>query len=109
MLLSGLEVAPLNSIQDCVRVAAWYRRGQLRLFETLISVYSNVLSINPDVMKSVQKSLDTYFELIAPGTKEYMEKEDKNFIKQQQKTMDSIFSLLSDYEGQRKNIKVNNR
>ena len=107
MMLDGLPYTPLHSLTDRIRVSAWYRREQLRLFETLISVYSNVLAINPDIMNNIKKSLDDYFELLIPGSKEIRAEEQKNFVKNQEKTMQSIFGVLQSYESGRRGSATN--
>jgi hypothetical protein len=94
MYLDGLPSVKLGSLQDRLRLSAWYRREQFRIFEALINIYANVISTNPDIIKKVESVVDDYIELVVPGSKEYKEASQESFIKKQGSALASIFEKL---------------
>jgi len=95
MSLEGLPVAKLGSLVDRAKVKAWYRTQNIRIFETVIAIYSNAISVNPDITKKIQKTTSDYMDLIIPGTSRVNADAEKNFAKQQEKTLNNVFAALS--------------
>ena len=102
MSLDGMKLPQLGSMQDKIRVSAWYRREQLRIFEALINVYASMITIKPDIVGQVEKAIDEYIELIVPGSKEFKDKQKNNFIQTQASALDSIYDKLKAHAGSRK-------
>jgi hypothetical protein len=97
MFLDGVPPMPLGSVADQLRLTVWYRREQRQIFETLISLYSAVISINPDVSKRVEGLVSDYIECIVPGAAELTKKEAASSIKKQGEALASIFDTLKNY------------
>lgn len=97
MNLDGLPPVGLGSLQDHIRLSVWYKREQRKIFETMINLYANVISVNPDIMKKVQTLIDDYLESVVPGSKELSRASAENTIKQQGAALQSIFKALKDY------------
>ena len=97
MYLSGLPQVKLGSVQDRIRLAAWYRREQFKIFESLIVVYANVIQSNPDIIKKVETVIDDYIDLVVPGSKAYKETAQDNFIKKQGQALQSIYDKLKQH------------
>lgn len=104
MYIAGLPKVPLGSAQDKIRLAVWYRSEQEKILHAVLSVYSSLVSVNPDVIKKVKTVVDDYIEVIVPGSKQHKEDADNNLIKSQGKALEAIFSALSSKAGN--NIKA---
>ena len=94
MYLDGVPSAKLGTLSDQLRLTVWYRREQQRIFETMINLYANVISINPDISKKVEKLIGEYLENVVPGTEEMTKKETASTIKAQGEALQSIFKAL---------------
>lgn len=98
MYLDGMPSVKLGSMQDRIRLSAWYRREQFRIFEALINVYANVISSNPDIIKKVETVIDDYIELVVPGSKEYKDAAQANFIQKQSNALSAIYDKLKTHQ-----------
>lgn len=81
--------------------ALWLRESQIHAFETLINIFANGLSINPDISKRINTLTDDYLELRIPGSKEVRKQNDNDFIAESAKTLNEVTQLLSNYKGNR--------
>lgn len=94
LYLDGLSPVPAGSLQDRIRLTAWYKREQFRIFEALINVYANVISSNPDIIKKVEAVIDEYIELVVPGSGEAKKAAQDSFIKSQSSALNAIYDVL---------------
>lgn len=101
MYLDGLKAERMGSIQDRIRLTAWYKREQFRIFESLINVYANVISTNPDIVKKIETIIDDYIELVIPGSKAYKDTAQANFISKQSQALNSIYDKLKGFGGKK--------
>lgn len=60
----------------------------------MINVYANVISTNPDIIKKVESVIDDYIELVVPGSKEYKNAAQANFIQKQSNALNVIYDKL---------------
>lgn len=101
MYLDGLGPMKLGTMQDRIRLAAFYRREQFRIFESLINVYASVIAVNPDIVKKIETVIDDYIELVVPGSKEYKDAAQANFIQKQSDALTSIYAKLKGFSGKK--------
>lgn len=101
MFMSNVKVAPLQSVQDLLMQASWLHNKQLRAFETMINIFSNAMSINPDLTKKINALANDYLEILIPGSKEARKKEEEAFISETANTLNDVSKLLSNYQGSR--------
>lgn len=101
MHLDGLSPVKAGSFQDRIRLSAWYKREQFRIFEALITVYANAISSNPDIIKKVEKVIDEYIELVVPGSNAYKQEQQASFIKSQSSALTSIYDVLKDHNAKK--------
>lgn len=94
MHLDGLPSVRLGSVRDKLRLAAWYRREQKQLYETMMNVYSAVITVNPEVLKKVQGLIEDYFEIVIPGSRNLSKKAEETTLKAQASALDSIYKAL---------------
>lgn len=71
----------------------------MHAFETLINVFANGLSINPDISKKITDLTNDYLELRLPGSKDLRKKNDDAFIAESAKTLNTITQILGNYKG----------
>ena len=101
MHLDGMPPIDLGSVQDQIRLTVWYRREQRQILETLISLYSAVISINPEVSKKVESLIGDYIESVVPGSAKIGRQVANTTIKKQGEALQSIFeSLKAHSQGQ---------
>jgi hypothetical protein len=105
--LSGIKNSKLGSIEDRTRIAVYYRREQLRVFETLIGVYSSAMISFPEMRQSVLNMVEDYFEIVVPGSKQVRKEDERNFVEKQSKALENIAALLADHAGKRKEDTLN--
>lgn len=104
MRLDGAKVYRLGSIEDRAQTAVYYRREQMRLFETMISVYSSAMSTLPEMRTTVVNLMTDYFEIVLPGSKEMRKLDEKNFVEKQSSALQNIEKLLADHAAKRKEV-----
>lgn len=102
MYLDGLPTVQTGSVQDRIRLSAWYKREQFRIFEALINVYANAISANPDIIKKVESVIDEYIELVVPGSAEFKRKSQESFIKSQSSALTAIYETLKTHSASNK-------
>lgn len=94
MLLNGYEVSDLGTLGATLETAVWMRREQFRIFETMINVLAQGLTVSPEIGKKVQKLINEYMELVAPGSEAARKKNERDFIKNTAYSLNEITELL---------------
>ena len=97
MFLDGIEPVALGTVSDQLRATVWYRRENQRVFETMLNLYANVISINPEVSKKVESMVGDYLESVVPGSAEIGKQVANTTIKKQGEALESIFNSLKGY------------
>lgn len=95
MYIEGIELAELNSLRDGLLQAIWVRTRQARIFETLVNVMANGLSINPDIAKRIDELTSEYVDIVVPGTKKTKADNDLAFAERTNKTLSAVAKLLA--------------
>lgn len=103
MYLARAPLAPLNTLQDALLRSIWTRREQFRIFETLIGVLANGITVNPEVSKSIEDLSNDYIDLVIPGTKEAKRRKDKEFAAKTATALNDITALLMNHAEKTKN------
>lgn len=98
MHLDGNETLELGSVRDRIRNTVWYRREQKQIFESLINVYANVISVNPDITKKVGSAINEYIDLIVPGSKEFRDREEQNTLARNEAALKTIYAALQQHQ-----------
>ena len=105
MKIDGLPAADINSMENHIRLAVWYRREQRKIFEALVTVYANTISINPEVLKKIEHLIEDYMESVIPGAKDAQKKNQSNTLEQQGKALTQIYDMLKGYSANRPSVK----
>ena len=99
MYLAGLPPVKAGTIQDRLRISVWYRREQAHIFEVLLPVFAAGIPVNADIIKKVENMINSYMEIVIPGTAEFKKMEQNTFIKKQSNALHSIYDLLKKHNG----------
>lgn len=99
LFLHNRVIAPLGSPRDILIQAMWIREQQQFAFETLINIFANSLSINPDISSKITDLTNEYLEICIPGSEEARKANDKTFVAKAAKTLEDVTQLLINYNG----------
>lgn len=101
MYLNNCPLAPLNTLQDTLLQSIWIRREQFRVFETMINIFANGLSLSPKLSERIEKLSNEYIELVIPGTQAAKKENETKFIERTASTLEEVSKLLKGhYENQ---------
>jgi hypothetical protein len=96
MRLDGLEVDKLGSPRDRLRCVAFFKRQQTKIFETLVGVYSQAMTVNPDLSKKVEPLITDYIDSIVPGSKKIKKEQENNTIARNKAALDAIYKKIKE-------------
>ena len=85
----------LNSIQDAIKNAAWYRGSQREVFTMLINLYSAALSVEPSLMTTIKPMVDNYLDVILPGSLKKKKEEENSLVSKNAALLDTIQFIIS--------------
>ena len=94
MLLSGFEVSELGSLAATIETAVWMRREQFRVFETMIDVLSQGMTLSTDMANKVQRLMNQYIDLVVPGSETERKEKEATFMQNTAQSLNDITNIL---------------
>jgi len=87
----------IDSLENKLLMRGWYRSRAIDLKAQYITAFSSLVTINPELAKNLQQSMNEFTDLIWPGTSEVMAKTEAQDIEDKAQKLRDYEEKLADY------------